>query len=228
MNVGEFAVRSEKMGTGPVFFRAIHVEVPGKAVYRRLGYREGMTELSSGQREGLERAIAEGAALVELQGSALAIPVAAHGEHGVSLATGDVLRSEKLSKLLEGADEVLFMGATAGRGVVEEIARDTSAGDLSRAVVLDAVASEMTDKALDWIVEYVGGVLRREGKELSSRRFSAGYGDFGLEHQRLMHARLKLSELGVELTPSCVLVPEKSVTAIAGIRWMQPGQTGVL
>lgn len=216
------------MGTGPVFFRAIHVEVPGKAVYRRLGYREGMTELSSGQKDGVERAMAEGAALVELQGSALAIPVAAHASGEIFLATGDVLRSEKLSRLFEGAAEVLFMGATAGRGVVDEIARNTSAGDLSRAVVLDAVASEMTDKALDWIAEYVGGMLRREGKVLSPRRFSAGYGDFGLEHQRLMHARLKLSALGVELTPSCVLVPEKSVTAVAGIGWAQPGQTGVL
>jgi hypothetical protein len=205
------------MGTDPVFFRAIHIDMPEEAVYRRLGYRTGTTQISPAQRGAIEKAFADAASLVELQGSALIIPVSAHGGGETVLASGDVLKSEKLAKLLMNDTGVLFMGATAGKGIMEEIARDSSSGDLTRAVVLDAIGSEIADKALDWIAEYMGIMLRRTGRVLSSRRFSAGYGDFGLENQKIMYGRLGLAELGVSLTESCVLVPEKSVTAIAGI-----------
>jgi hypothetical protein len=213
----EYAIRSGRMGTEPVIFKAIHVDMPEEAVYRRLGYRTGKTQISPGQKAGIEKAFEEAASLVELQGAALIIPVSRHGSGEISLETGDVLRSEKLAKMLRDETEVLFMGATAGIGIMEEISRDSSTGNLTRAVVLDAVASEITDKALDWISGYMGTLLRREGKVLSSRRFSAGYGDFGLENQKIMYQRLKLGELGITLTDSCILVPEKSVTAIAGI-----------
>lgn len=206
------------MGTEPVFFRAIHIDVPEQAVYRRLGYRTGTTQISPGQKSGIEKAFADAEALIELQGSALVIPVSRHGGSETTLATGDVLKSAQLAKMLKDETAVIFMGATAGSGIMAEIAGETTAGDLSRAVVLDAVASEMTDKALDWITEYMGAQVRRSGKVVSSRRFSAGYGDFGLENQKLMFQRLKLEDLGVRLTDSFILVPEKSVTAIAGIR----------
>jgi cobalamin-dependent methionine synthase I len=60
-------------------------------------------------------------------------------------------------------------------------------------------------------------VLRREGRHLTSRRYSAGYADFVLENQAIFFRELELEKLGVQLTASFILVPEKSVTAIAGI-----------
>ncbi|HQJ30972.1 MAG TPA: hypothetical protein PLG18_07540, partial [Syntrophales bacterium] len=80
-----------------------------------------------------------------------------------------------------------------------------------------AAASETVDAALDWITAYFRTLLRREGKTLLNSRFSAGYGDFSLENQRDMHRLLQLEQLGVAITPACVLVPEKSVTAVTGI-----------
>ncbi|HNY65916.1 MAG TPA: hypothetical protein PKM41_10800 [Deltaproteobacteria bacterium] len=206
------------MGTGPVFFRAIRIEMPVPAVYRRLGFRTASTCVTAAQKAGIDQVLDEAASLVELQGSALIIPVRGRQGEETILQTGDVLKSAKLAKMLDDAGEVLFMGATAGQRIMEEIARDSSSENLSRAVLLDAVASEMTDKALDWISEYMGAVLRRTGKILTSRRFSAGYGDLGLENQKIMYERLRMAELGVVLTDSFILVPEKSVTAIAGIR----------
>jgi hypothetical protein len=205
------------MGTEPDFFRAIRIEMPVEAVYRRLGFRTGTTQVSPGQKAGIEQAFDDAESLVELQCSALVIPIKSHGVGETALESGDVLKSGKLSKMLQHSTEVLFMGATAGPRIMEEIARDSSSGNLSRAVLLDAVASEMTDKALDWISEYMGAMLRRKGRVLTSRRFSAGYGDFELENQKIMYERLHLGELGVRLTDSFILVPEKSVTAIAGI-----------
>jgi cobalamin-dependent methionine synthase I len=48
-------------------------------------------------------------------------------------------------------------------------------------------------------------------------RFSAGYGDFLLENQRLFYELLDLQRFGVSLTESCIFTPEKTVPAIAGV-----------
>jgi len=76
----------------------------------------------------------------------------------------------------------------------------------------------MTDAALDWITAVENRALRREGRTLLTARYSAGYGDLDLEHQTVFHRLLELDRLGLSLTPSRILLPEKSVTAITGLR----------
>ena len=115
------------------------------------------------------------------------------------------------------------MAATAGSTVVEEIREDTKGRDFVRGVILDATASEITDVALDWIMAYMNGSLRRENKALPRKRFSAGYGDFDLKNQQAMHRLLHLEQIGIRITERFMLVPEKSVTAITRIEGIQVG-----
>lgn len=213
----EFTTKSEQMGSAPIFFHSIHLDMPAQAVYRRMGYRRGLTRITPGQQEEIRITMGLGASLIELKGSALTVPIDKIDGGEITLGSGVMLKSTGVAGMLKDSREVLLMGATAGNRIVEEIRHETDAANLTRAVVLDAVASEMTDKALDWITRYMRREVRAHGKELSSRRFSAGYGDFALENQRIMYDALKLWEIGVSITESCVLVPEKSVTALAGI-----------
>ena len=213
----EIAARSEQMEAAPFLFHAIRLAVPAQAVYRRLGYRKGLTTITQAQQEEIRMAMDHAASLIELKGSAASFPIAGLSGEKITLGSGLILRSTGVAGMLKDSSEVLFMGATAGMRIMEGIRDETVSGNLTRAVVLDAVASEMTDKALDWIAGYMRRDLRRRGKELSARRFSAGYGDFSLENQKIMYDTLKLWEIGVQITDSCILVPEKSVTALAGI-----------
>jgi len=112
------------------------------------------------------------------------------------------------------------MGATAGNDIMKAIEGDTAMGNLSRSVVFDATASEMVDASLDWIMGYLKQSLLRGNKILMQKRYSAGYGDFSLENQKTIHRLLELDRMGVKITESCILVPEKSVTAIAGVKWL--------
>jgi hypothetical protein len=75
----------------------------------------------------------------------------------------------------------------------------------------------MTDTGLDWIMDYLNQQIRREGKTLLPRRFSAGYADFNLENQKAIYEILQMGKIGVTITSSFILLPEKSVTAISGI-----------
>ena len=110
------------------------------------------------------------------------------------------------------------MGATAGSEVMAAIAGEATGDRLTRGVVLDAVASEMVDASLDWIMSYFRRELRRENKTLTEKRYSAGYGDFLLENQGVLFRLLELDRIGVAITDNFILIPEKSVTAIAGVR----------
>jgi len=199
-------------------FPSITVPVPLEAIYRRLGYRRGATKIDARREEEIERHIDYAVSLISLKGVGRLVPLREVTPRLVVLGTGDEIASEKLARFLEGCGEALLMGATAGDTVMEAIRGDVAEGDMTRGVVVDAVASEMTDAALDWIVGYFNRLLTRENARLSKGRFSAGYGDFLLENQRVMYDLLELDRIGVGINEHCILIPEKSVTAVAGIR----------
>jgi cobalamin-dependent methionine synthase I len=59
--------------------------------------------------------------------------------------------------------------------------------------------------------------LSRKNKRITKRRFSAGYGDLALDNQQGFFRLLDMDRIGVSIIEESILVPEKSVTAIAGI-----------
>jgi len=205
------------MFQGPVYFNAMRVPLPMKAIYTRLGFKKGVTELNPAQEDKLVATIDEAAGAIHLKGAACMLDIVRVDRSGVELEDRTVFMSSALAGMLSGCAQVLLMGATAGREVMEEISSATQSENLTRAVILDAVASEMTDSGLDWIMDFMNQDLMRKARRLTKARFSAGYGDFSLENQKAIHALLHLDKIGVSLTDRFILMPEKSVTAVAGI-----------
>jgi hypothetical protein len=198
------------------FFDTITVGVPTEKIYRRLGYRQGITRLQLQEKEEIDQAIEDALALIRLGGVAVPLTIKEKKTAGILLSTGEAIKSRNLAKLLQGSESVLLMGATAGSDIMDAIGEDLC-GQLTRGVVLDATASEMVDSALDWMMAYFNHILCRESGKLTKRRLSCGYGDFFLNNQQWIYRALGLDQLGVRLTEAFLLVPEKSVTAVAGI-----------
>ena len=122
--------------------------------------------------------------------------------------------SRALSQNLRGCKEACFAAATLGAEADRRLRR-FSALDLPRAAVWQAGCAA-------YLEEYLGGMedgLRREAPGLYLRpRFSPGYGDLDISHQRAMFDLLELEKrLGLSLTQTHMMLPEKSVTAIAGL-----------
>ncbi len=200
-----------------ISFERITIEPPLEAIYRRLGYRKGLTQLKPGESKALRENIEQARTLISLKGAARRLPILSRDSRQIRLPGDQCLDSTNLAALLVNSQEVLLMGATAGAAIIEAIREDTAADNLSRAVVLDAAASETVDAALDWIEALFTRELRREGRQLTRSRFSCGYGDLALESQRIFYNLLDLKRFGVVLTQEYILDPEKSVTAVAGI-----------
>ena len=200
-----------------VFLEKISIDPPREAIYQRLGYKKRTTELSANQQKETDRFINEAFSLISLKGALLRLTIENNDSEKIILSGNLTFRSKTLSTFLSSCSEAVLMGATASNEIMEAIKGKTREDNLAAAVVYDATASEMADAALDWIMNYFNQIIRREGKTLLPRRFSAGYADFNLENQKVIHERLQLNKIGVVITSEFILLPEKSVTAISGI-----------
>jgi len=201
-----------------LFFESISIPPPRNQIYRRLGYIKGKTQISPSQMDDAEQYILDALSLIRLRGAAVRFPVRTMEDGGIIFAEDVMFRSNQLTVFLKGCREIIIMGATAGDDIMSAIEEDSSGRNVTRGVVLDATASEMVDASLDWMMAYFNRSLRRENRRLLKKRFSAGYGDFLLENQRTIFHLLKLHRIGVRITENFILIPEKSVTAITGIR----------
>jgi hypothetical protein len=199
-------------------FSKITIEMPLEHIYSRLGYARGKTKISKTQEDELLRSVSQAEELLSLQGAGLRLGVKSKSDKAITLDDGVIFESLSLAQLFHGCDEALLIGATAGTKMHDFIKQNSREGDVTKAVIFDAVASECVDKALDWIMDYFYTQLRREGRSFSRFRFSAGYSDFTLDNQRVFYDKLRLMDFGVRLTSNSMFVPEKTVTAVVGIK----------
>ncbi len=199
------------------FFKSISAVPAGNMVLARLGHRKNKTVLGDSDRQVLEKGIRKALMLCDTRGVVLRLPVLSNNGSTIELDSGIVIESAGLAKLLRNSTEAVLMASTVGRKVVDAILYEIEEGSATLGVVMDAYAAQKADAGLDWIMEYVRKVVVREGRKITKHRYSPGYGDLGLEYQNVFFKLLDLSSLGLSLTEKNMLVPEKSVIAVAGI-----------
>lgn len=202
--------------TNVQIFNSINIETPFEAIYKRLGFRHDTTKISVPETEKFNKNIQEALNYIRLRGAAVRIPIKDKNDEMTFLSTGGAFKSKLVAGLLKDACEILLIAATSGRAIMKAIEKFQKE-DMTKSVVFDAVASETTDAALEWIISYFKTGLCRENKQLTSKRVSCGYADFELSYQLKIYELLKLKQLDIDITDGCMLIPEKSVTALTGI-----------
>ena len=138
------------------------------------------------------------------------IPVMAD-EKGVEFPFGRV-ESKDIAKNLCGCSEAFVFAVTLGHGTERLLSKMSrlSAADF---FVYDAVGSALAESVCDEAEKMIK-------KNLKCRpRFSPGYGDFPLSVQRDVLSLINAERLiGITLTDTNLMLPQKSITAILGIR----------
>lgn len=124
--------------------------------------------------------------------------------------------SRNLARNLKGCDRVFLFAATLGVGADRLIAR-AGAVRVSEAVVLQAAAAMMIEAYCDEINADLREQAAAQGF-FCRPRFSPGYGDFSIVHQRDFIRLLDTPrKIGLTVTDGMVLAPIKSVTALIGL-----------
>ncbi len=123
---------------------------------------------------------------------------------------------QDLARHLSGAVEVVLFAATIGHGVDRELRRLSMTDPLGQ-VIFDAAATA----AVEHLADKAEATIRASAAErglFCSWRYSPGYGDLPLDVQPEFLAMIDAARrAGITLTPSNLMVPTKSVTAIVGI-----------
>jgi hypothetical protein len=141
------------------------------------------------------------------------LPVLGTSRKSVQTKVG-AIQSAMFTRLVErssGDRSLVFMIATLG----EELETSCGPGEpLHRQLVFDTVGSELAEMVADELESdwraHAGGLGLQ-----CSRRFSPGYCDWALAGQDVIAASLDTERLGVRLTSHFVMLPRKSVSAVA-------------
>lgn len=126
------------------------------------------------------------------------------------------IESKGLLKNLSGCEKVILLGATLGVEVDLAMKR-YSYTDMAKMVVLQACAATQLEEYVDECQKKLGEEMEKEGYFLRPR-FSPGYGDFSILHQKEILAMADTARrIGLTMTDGSMLTPTKSVTALIGL-----------
>ncbi len=121
---------------------------------------------------------------------------------------------EDVKRLLSGCGAIVFFAATLG-AECERLLRQAQASSMADAVLLDALASAAIENVCD---NFCADLAAMEAPAHLTDRFSPGYGDMPLTQQEDFCRLLDTSRrIGLTVTPSGLMLPQKSVTALLGI-----------
>jgi len=141
---------------------------------------------------------------------------------------GMTVKSKSLACHLANCRQIVLLAATLGTQA-DTLIRRLSVQDMEKAVIAQAVCAAMLETYCDSITDEITSqnlracappheTLFRE-IPLSiypTTRFSPGYGDFDIAHQKDILKILNCSRIGLTLTEGYMLIPTKSVTAVIG------------
>lgn len=164
----------------------------------------------------MEKAVDWGMAQIApvLQPRTLWRPFPLSGTHAEG--TELTLEGQDITRHLAGCTQVILMAVTMGTAV-ERLLMRWEAQDMGKAMVLDACASAAVEAECDRLEEELRQRYQAQGLYLTSR-FSPGYGDLPLAQQAVFCRVLDTQRrIGLTLTPTGLMVPRKSVTAVLGL-----------
>lgn len=197
------------------YFYNIKTDVENRKILFRVGYKNGITKISSDEKKRIDLYIKKSKSLCSLKCAYTRLKIWKRKDKIFDKKI-IMIKSKNLSNLLMASDEIVFMAATVGEDVIKERDKQVKAGNPIFGIIIDATASVIVDAGLDWMQDFLNAQLAKEGLKLT-KRFSPGYGDLDLSVQKIIYKVLELKRLNIRMTKKYLLIPEKSVLAITGI-----------
>jgi len=135
----------------------------------------------------------------------------------VDLKSGFSLNfSNSIINLLRGASSLVLGLVTIGSSLENKVSEFFTQGEYPRAVTLDAVGTV----AVESLSRDIRNLVCQEANEQylkTTRYFSPGYGDWDISQQKDIFKIIPTNKIGVSLTESYMMVPQKSLSWIIGI-----------
>jgi len=181
-------------------------------IYPFLGYPRG-TSPAPLIAERISRLVEESSSCLEPLGTFSVYPLSKRTGH--SMTVGDVTIRGDIAQYLEHADRVAVFLVTIGERISRHSSDLRRSGDAFAAWVVDAFGSWATEAAADALMERLRHHLGAE--EALTLRYSPGYCGMEMSQQRKLFRLISADSIGVQLLPSLLMQPLKSISGLVGL-----------
>jgi len=186
-------------------------------VLYRMGFKPGKAEIPESMQPMVNQAMQTGLKLLE--------PKACYDLRGLRLLERGHLVIEpdfhiqcaKLYDWMAGCTEVYLLAVTIGPALDEEVRRLSETDNLTGAFLLNAYGAEAAEALIESLNDRIVKLAELDGKT-TTKRYSPGYGEWDISDQKTLLNLLEADKIGILLTPQFLMLPEKSVSAIAGVK----------
>jgi hypothetical protein len=130
---------------------------------------------------------------------------------GTELNTGKIVTS-----LLKKSSAILLFSCTCGHEVEKLSKSFIKNGHGLEGFIVDLIGSELAESVAEYLHHYIESNLSVIGYRVTIR-YSPGYCNWPVSDQQNLFSLLKENICGIELTPSSLMLPVKSVSGVFGI-----------
>lgn len=127
-----------------------------------------------------------------------------------------VLQSPKIIHYLSQAVQIAVIALTIGPKLEQQVSDYFSLGEYTSGLLLDAAGTAAVEVAADQVCEFIKNKAALQGYRVLPR-FSPGYGQWDITVQPTILELANGHEINMTVTPSCMLLPRKSITAVVGL-----------
>jgi cobalamin-dependent methionine synthase I len=201
----------------PEIIEFAEIAIPVKEVVRRMGYPDTRHEGIAQIQGLLDQEMVRAKQLFHPKGMYRMLSVEKRNTDSIYFKEVEFsIHSQKVCRMLRGSDPVVLLMVTIGSDLEKEVESLFSEGEATRGFILDAIGSETADAVADklhW--EVLSGLAKKNGYTVTPR-FSPGYGDWPLQVQHKLIQVCGGERIGISVTPSSLMIPRKSVSAVLG------------
>jgi hypothetical protein len=193
------------------------VNIERARVLARLGHAAGKTVIDEKTESLITEETAVAQKLISPKQVSSSSVILETGPGHVRLEPGFEIASRDIAALLAGCDKAVGFAVTIGPHLEEKRNAYIKEGQTARALILDAIGSVAAEELAAAAHALIRAESAKEGLT-ATKRFSPGYGDWPVSSQREFLKWLGAELIGIKLNAGAQMEPEKSVSAILGVK----------
>jgi Vitamin B12 dependent methionine synthase, activation domain len=200
-----------------LYILIVNIQIDPQKVLARLGYAKGKTVVDAKTGRLLEEEMRAALPLINPKQVTAFSSVKRAGAKRLLLEPGFEIESGDIASLLRDCVKAYGIAVTIGPFLEEKRGVYIKKNETARAVILDAIGSVAAEQLAETAQKQIRQEAEQEGLA-ATRRFSPGYGDWPVESQEGFLKWLGAGNIGIRLNANFQMIPEKSVSAIFGVK----------
>ena len=199
-----------------MIIKDIKITIDFKEVLKELGFKQVSSILMPPMEKMIKEEMAKAEGLINPQASVISFNLTSVTEDEIITDYNTLhFKTKYLAKHIRGCSKASLFVCSLGPKLEERVKGYFTEGEQTRAYIMNGIGSAAVEEVANYVNQLIIKEAEKEGFE-TVKRFSPGYGDWNLSDQKAIFDVLKPSAIGVALSERCIMMPEKSITAIVG------------